>query len=156
VIVLAATIGVACSARVYDDVTLHGGVEPSGETFSNWEMLPEAAPYVVGGEQAQGSSTPRDRIINLTLLEWCPFGVGDSLADLHGLTVGADFDGGGGHSTVAHEMGVALHVRKRKCLFADAAGAHRVCTIHAIVSPSSKMLCIRSRAYCALICAPMR
>lgn len=123
-VVLAATICVACSARVHDDVTLHGGIQPSGETFSDWEVLPEATPYVISGEQAEGAGAPNDRVVDLTLLEWCPFGVGYGLADLHGLPVWADFDGGGRYSTVADEVGVALHVRERKGLFADAAKAH--------------------------------
>jgi hypothetical protein len=106
---LAATVGVAYVAGVYDDAATHSCIEPASEPFGDREVLPEAGPHVIGRKDAKLPCAGFYGVVDLALLEWCPFGVGDCLADLHRLAVWGDV-GALGYSTVADEMCAALNV----------------------------------------------
>ena len=108
-IVLAATVGVAYVAGVYDDAATYSCIEPASKPFGHGEMLPKAGPHVISGEHADFAGAGLNGGINLALLKWCPFGVGDRLADLHRLTVWGDV-GALGYATVTNEVGAALNV----------------------------------------------
>ena len=108
-IVLAATVGVAYVAGVYDDAATHSCIEPASKPFGDREVLPEAGPHVVGRKDAELPCAGFYGVIDLALLEWCPFGVGDCLADLHCLAVWGDI-GALGYATVTDEVGAALDV----------------------------------------------
>ena len=123
VIMLAATIGVAYGAGVYDGAASHSCIEPTSKPFSDWEMLTEFGPHIVSGEIPDLAGASVDGGVNLTLLCRRPFGVGDRLADLHRLPV---WCGGFAcwYSTVTNEMGAALNVGPCDDAFADGA-VHR-------------------------------
>lgn len=108
-IVLAATIGVAYVAGVYDDAATYSCVQPASKPFGHREMLPEFGPHVVSGEYADLAGAGLNSLVDLALLKRCPFGVGNSLADLHGLPVWGDV-AALRYATVADEVGAALNV----------------------------------------------
>ena len=108
-IVLAATIGVAYGAGVYDGAASHSCIEPTSKPFGDGEVLTEFGPHVVSGEVSDFAGAGVDCGVYLALLCGCPFGVGDRLADLHCLPV---WCGGFAcwYSTVTDEMCFALNV----------------------------------------------
>ena len=119
-IVLAATVGVAYVAGVYDDAATYSCIQPASKPFGHREMLPETGPHVISGENAKLLGASFDGVVNLALLKWCPFGVGNRLADLHRLTVGGDV-GALWYATVADEMGAALDFGPRDRVMANGA-----------------------------------
>ena len=106
---LAATVGVAYVAGVYDEAATYSCIEPASKPFGDWKVLPKAGPHVVGRKDAQLPRASFNGIVNLALLKRCPFGVGDRLADLHRLAVWGDV-GALGYATVTDEVGAALNV----------------------------------------------
>ena len=72
-------------------------------------MLPKFGPHVVSGEHADFTGASLNGGVDLALLEWSPFGVGDRLADLHRLTVWGDV-AALRYATVTDEVGAALDV----------------------------------------------
>ena len=105
---LAATVGVAYVAGVHDDTATHSCIQPASKPFGHREMLPETCPHVVSGEYANLAGAGLNGVVDLALLERGPFGVGNRLADLHGLAVWGDV-AALGYSTVADEVGAALN-----------------------------------------------
>ena len=108
-IVLAATVGVAHVAGVYDDAATYSCIEPASKPFGDREVLPKAGPHVVGREDAELPCAGFDGVVDLALLEWCPFGVCYCLADLHRLAVWGDV-AALWYATVADEVCAALDV----------------------------------------------
>ena len=106
---LAATIGVAYVAGVYDDAATHSCIEPASKPFGDRKVLPKAGPHVIGRKNAKLLCAGFYGVVNLALLKWCPFGVGDCLANLHRLAVWGDV-GALGYATVTDEMRAALNV----------------------------------------------
>jgi hypothetical protein len=136
---LAATIGVAYNAGVYDGAASHSCIEPTSKPFGHGEMLTEFGPHVVSGEIANLAGTGVNGGVNLALLRGCPFGVGNRLADLHCLSEWCGWFSGW-YSTVTNEMCAALNVGPCDDAFADGA-------IHRAFSNAAIALSIVSMSY---------